>query len=278
MNCVPGVSISRSIRCSCPACTTDEVRLLFPEGVPEGHSTRIQQLEEAFDQAGRIARRERVATFGPEDAGADPEKVVARRSTDWSEIRPEWGLAGCMAFIAAPRQRTAGVDLGGRAFLHSYDYRQDEDNAVLELIMTAPLMVAGWISLQYYASTVDNDVFGSGDKTLHNVVGGLGVLEGNGGDLRVGLPMQTLHDGKRHVHEPLRLNALLEAPTEAIERVLDAHPHVRELVDNGWIHLFALEQEGRVIRRYRAREGWVEQSPAAAAEEAAGRRWMVRRA
>jgi len=258
--------------------TTDEVRLLFPEGVPEGHSTRIQQLEEAFDQASRIARRERVASFGPEDASGDPEKVVARRSTDWSEIRPEWGLAGCMAFIAAPRERTAGIDLGGRAFLHSYDYRQDEDNAVLELIMTAPLMVAGWISLQYYASTVDNDVFGSGDKTLHNVVGGLGVLEGNGGDLRVGLPMQTLHDGKRHVHEPLRLNALLEAPTEAIERVLDAHPHVRELVDNGWIHLFAIEQEGRVIRRYRAREGWVEQSPAAAAEEAAGRRWMVRRA
>jgi uncharacterized protein YbcC (UPF0753/DUF2309 family) len=144
--------------------------------------------------------------------------------------------------------------------------------------MTAPLMVAAWISLQYYASTVDNAVFGSGDKTLHNVVGGLGVLEGNGGDLRVGLPMQTLHDGKRHVHEPLRLNALLEAPTEAIERVLDAHPHVRELADNGWIHLFALEQKGRVIRRYRPGEGWVEQSPAAAAEEAAGRRWMVRRA
>ena len=74
-------------------------------------------------------------------------------------------------------------------------------------------------------SVVDNETFGSGNKVLHNIVGGaIGVLEGNGGDLRVGLPMQTLHDGKRHVHEPLRLNALLEAPAEAIEQVQTETP------------------------------------------------------
>ena len=145
--------------------------------------------------------------------------------------------------------------------------------------MTAPLMVAGWISLQYYASTVDNDVFGSGDKTLHNVVGGLGVLEGNGGDLRVGLPMQTLHDGTRHVHEPLRLNAILEAPVEAISAVLDEHPQVRELVDNGWIHLYALLDEGRSVRRYRPGGDWVDVDAIDRREQDDDNgRWMERRA
>ena len=61
-------------------------------------------------------------------------------------------------------------------------------------------------------TTASNAAFGSGEKTLHNVVGLIGVLEGNGGDLRVGLPMQSVHDGARFVHEPLRLNVFIEAP------------------------------------------------------------------
>src|SRR5665811_1229250 len=59
---------------------------------------------------------------------------------------------------------------------------------------------------RYYASTVDNARYGCGDKVLHNIVGGhLGVLEGNGGDLRIGLSLQSLHDGEQWVHAPLRL-------------------------------------------------------------------------
>ena len=80
------------------------------------------------------------------------------------------------AFIAAPRAATAGADLGGRAFLHSYDWQADEGFATLELIMTAPVVVASWISLQYYGSTVAPTLFGGGNKLLHNVVGGIGVF------------------------------------------------------------------------------------------------------
>ena len=178
------------------------------------------------------------------------------RSRDWAQVRPEWGLAGNAAFIAAPRERTQGIDLGGRAFLHNYDWKLDAEFGVLELIMTAPMVVASWINLQYFGSTVNNRAFGSGNKVLHNVVGLLGVLEGNAGNLKVGLPWQSVHDGTRFVHEPLRLNVFIEAPEAALNRVIETHAGVRQLVDNGWVHLFRLGEDGRTIRRYAGDLRW----------------------
>ena len=84
-------------------------------------------------------------------------------------------------FIIGPRSITAEHDLEGRAFLHStYVAEQsDPDGVALETIMTAPLVVAQWISAQYYFSTVDPGVFAAGDKMLHNPVGGVGVIVGS---------------------------------------------------------------------------------------------------
>ena len=138
---------------------------------------------------------------------ARPIAVLAR-SRDWAQVRPEWGLAGNAAFIAAPRKRTRGIDLDGRAFLHDYDWRADAEFAVLELIMTAPMVVASWINLQYFGSTVNNRVFGAGNKVLHNVTGTIGVLEGNAGDLKSGLPLAI--GPRRHA---------LRARTAAAERL-----------------------------------------------------------
>ena len=121
---------------------------------------------------------------------------------------------------------------------------------MLELILTAPVVVASWISLQYYGSTVAPELFGGGNKLLHNVVGGVGVVEGHGGLLRAGLPWQSVHDGERYAHEPLRLSVCIEAPREAISEVLRKHPGVRALFDNGWLHLFALDDAGRMAWRY----------------------------
>lgn len=240
--------------------TTDEIRLFVTGETAAERRAEVDELEQLLSAAAADARRERAGRFGlPDNASAD--RNLRRRSTDWSELRPEWGLAGCLSFIAAPRHRTRNIDLGGRAFLHSYDCEKDAGHAVLEVIMTAPLIVASWISLQYYASTIDNRVFGSGDKTLHNVVGGLGVLEGNSGDLRVGLPLQSLHDGREFVHEPMRLNAFIEAPTSGIVEVLSKHDHLRELVDNGWIHLFAITEGGSTVKRYRGGDRWTDAQP-----------------
>jgi uncharacterized protein YbcC (UPF0753/DUF2309 family) len=108
-------------------------------------------------------------------------------------------------------------DLCGRAFLHSYDAALDADGVALETIMTAPLVVAHWISSQYYFSTVEPDVFGAGDKMLHNPVGGIGVVVGQSGDLAVGLPMQSVMLGEQRAHDPLRLLAVVQAPLDRID-------------------------------------------------------------
>lgn len=236
--------------------TTDELKLFELDRVPASHAGDVRQLQDWLDAAAALTRMERATLLGIGSRDRRTvDAAVTRRSRDWSQVRPEWGLAGNAAFIAAPRSRTRGLDLSGRAFLHSYDWREDRDFGVLELIMTAPLVVASWINLQYYGSTVDNRAFGAGNKTLHNVVGTFGVLEGNGGDLRTGLPWQSVHDGTRLVHEPVRLNAFIEAPKEAIARVLQVHEGIRHLVENQWLHLFQIEPDAR-INRYRAGGSW----------------------
>ncbi|MFN2381413.1 MAG: YbcC family protein [Guyparkeria sp.] len=237
--------------------TTDEVALLdLDEG--DVDPTRLAELRQGLGQAGDLTRLERLVTL--RESPSDREAALAavtHRGRDWSEVRPEWGLAGNAAFIAAPRERTRELDLAGRSFLHDYDWRKDEGFGVLELILTAPLVVASWINLQYYGSTVDNERQGSGNKVLHNVVGGLvGVLEGNGGDLRVGLSMQSLHDGENWRHEPLRLSAFVEAPAEAIDEIIAGNETLQHLVGNRWLTLLRLDDEGTVFRR-RGHDDWV---------------------
>ena len=81
-------------------------------------------------------------------------------------------------------------------------------------------------------------------------------MEGNGGLLRAGLPIQSVHDGEDFVHEPLRLCVLVEAPREAITAILERHDSVRALFDNKWLHLFALDEAGRLAWRYDGNLGW----------------------
>lgn len=243
--------------------TTDDVRIFNENDVPASHAPDMRQLRTWLGFASIRAREERSGLLGL-DRRKNVHAQIALRSKDWSQVRPEWGLAGNAAFIAAPRSRTAGTDLGGRAFLHTYDWRKDDGFGVLELIMTAPMVVASWINLQYYGSSVNNRAFGSGNKTLHNVVGALGVLEGNGGDLRTGLPWQSVHDGRKLVHEPLRLSVFIEAPLDAINAVIDKHESVRQLVENNWLHLFAFGADGQLYR-YWGDKAWAsEKTPARA--------------
>ena len=233
--------------------TTDDVLVYSDDTQAPAHVKEIARIAGWLAAAGLLARSERALRL-PRARGA---KDIAGRSRNWAETRPEWGLAGCRAFIAAPRHRTGGRDLGGRAFLHSYDWRQDKGFGVLELILTAPVVVASWISLQYYGSTVAPAAFGAGNKLLHNVTGGIGVVEGNGGLLRSGLPWQSVHDGEGLVHDPLRLSVIVEAPQAAINDILARHPGVQALFDNRWLHLFTVDDTGQMHARYVGGLNWV---------------------
>ena len=234
--------------------SVDQIALLDTAQAPASHRADLDQLACWLAQAGANVRAERAPTLGlaimPDQ---QLKRRLAQRARDWSEARPEWGLARNAAFIAARRARTRGVNLHGRAFLHEYDWRDDADGSVLSLILSAPMVVASWINLQYFASTVDNQFFGCGSKALHNRVGVHGVVLGNGGDLRTGLALQSVqHADGSWYHEPLRLQVIVEARCEQIDAVLDAQPHVKELVENGWVRLFALDPASSSVRQRHA--------------------------
>jgi uncharacterized protein YbcC (UPF0753/DUF2309 family) len=238
--------------------TVDAVTLLDTDLIPASHQADRQQLEQWLASAGAAVRLERAGGLGLDKTPSSwLDRLIKRRSQDWSEVRPEWALARNAAFIAARRDRTRGVDLQGRTFLHDYDWTTDPDNSILTLILTAPMVVASWINLQYFASTVDNATFGCGTKALHNRIGSLGVVLGNGGDLRTGLARQSVQapDGSWY-HEPLRLQVVVEAPCERIDAVLTANPGVKNLVENGWVRLFALDRESNLVQRLTPDAGW----------------------
>ncbi len=232
--------------------TTDEMHGFDLDLLPPAARGRWDRMQTVLAHACDQVRRERAARLGL-NPRADHGKLLTqlrRRANDGAQTRPEWGLAGNAAFIMAPRRRTLGADLGGRCFLHDYDAGNDPDGSVLELLMTAPMLVTHWINWQYHASTCDPLRLGGGNKVLHNVVGGhIGVFEGNGGDLRIGLSHQALHDGERWIHEPLRLSVFIEAPERRIEDILARHASVRQLVDNRWLHLYRIASDGSMTRR-----------------------------
>ena len=232
--------------------TTDEVEGFDLDLLPAHARACWDRMRRALDHACDQLRRERAPRLelDPRLPHDQLLQALRRRANDGAQTRPEWGLAGNASLILAPRARSRAAVLEGRSFLHDYDAAGDADGSLLEALMSAPMLVAHWINWQYHASTVEPERLGSGNKLLHNVVGArIGVFEGNGGDLRIGLSQQSLHDGRRWVHEPLRLSVLIEAPEARIEGVLQRHAKLRQLAEHGWLHLLRLDEQGGVWSR-----------------------------
>jgi len=218
---------------------------------------RVDQLQRDLSTAQQQATAERA----PSLRGAHPEQSTTdteRRAVDWAEVRPEWGLSGNAAFIIGPRALTASLNLEGRAFLHAYDWEADRPGTALEQVMTGPLVVGEWINTQYYFSTVDNAVYGSGSKITQNVVGNMGVWQGNGGDLMTGLPLQSLQsDDTTPYHHPLRLMAVIYAPVKRVATILDRNVDLRALFDHEWMALAVMDPEQRnTVLRYQPGGTW----------------------
>lgn len=233
--------------------TTDQVQLLPGEDLDADTLVSMDTVRADLRLAGQGAARDRHATLP--DPSAHVERGLARRAADWSEPTPEWGLAGNAAIVFGPRSLTQGKDLFGRVFLHSYDRDTDPEGAVLEQLLNAPLVVAQWINAQYYFSAVEPEIFGAGDKTTHNVVGDVGVLQGAHGDLRSGLPWQALfryqpgssEDITSLAHEPVRLLAVVAADPALVVDIITRHEVLRRLVGNQWISLICVDR-GRTIK------------------------------
>ena len=239
--------------------TTDEVELFDLEDVPATHRKDLQRLHHDLEEATRRNSLERLTRFPDEKSCqslGEASRRTKRRSIDWSQVRPEWGLSRHTAFIVGKRLLTQGINLEGRTFLHSYDHLQDQTGKYLEIIMTAPMIVGNWINMEHYFSTVDPSVYGSGSKVYHNVVGRVGVMYGSQSDLCVGLPVQTVLDGEQPYHEPMRLFVIIEAPRERISMIISRHNILKRLIGNQWINLVALDPGTMEFFFHHAQEDW----------------------
>ncbi len=226
--------------------TTDELSLYDLELLPPAHLVYVERLTNGLNAASRLCAAERLATLEYSDSATGAPSVgdpvsayrrARRNAMDWSQVRPEWGLSGNAAFVIGRRHITERLDMQGRVFLQSYDYLCDRKGRLLENILTGPLVVGQWISMEHYFSAVDNEHYGSGSKVYHNVAGRFGVMTGNLSDLRTGLPSQTVLKDGRPYHEPLRLLTVIEAPFEHAKRAIYGIVKIRNLVHNGWIRM-----------------------------------------
>lgn len=213
--------------------TRDEITL-YEQDLPHSYSDALSKLKTDLGTATDLLRQEREKDL--------PGKFnVNNRSTHWAELIPEMGLIKNAALIIGPRHLTEHVSLERRVFLQSYEPGNDPDGKLLTGILFGPLIVAHWINMQYYFSTTDPNLYGSGNKMLHNVVSGLGVMEGNFSDLKFGLPWQSIAFRDEILHEPLRLLVVIYATRSLVESLLSQHPTIKALFTGQWAQLKIIE-------------------------------------
>jgi len=221
--------------------TTDDVKI-YDSYLPQHLTPQLKDLKKDLKLAQIKNTLERSINL---DESVKNNKSVAhaiKRSQDWAQVRPEWGLATNAAFIIGPRQLTQDINLKGQVFLHSYDWEQDADLSSLTKILTAPMVVAQWINAQYFFSALDNVAFGGGSKVTKNITGKIGIMQGNASDLMTGLPLQSINKtDTQQYHEPMRLTVFVCAPQSYINPIITNYPILKKLLGNGWVHLVCME-------------------------------------
>lgn len=232
--------------------TTDDI-VLFDSEVPHTHKQHVENLKKNLLKAQQTATQDRLGPIRNSVSSAQ------HKANHWGETRPEWGLSKNAGFIVGPRELTKNVSLDSRCFLHSYHWELDTTGKALEAIMQGPMVVTQWINNHYYFSTVDNNTYGGGTKITHNITGKFGVIQGNGGDLKMGLPLQSLFESDNDMyHQPLRLSVMIQAPINRISEILMRNSNLKTLFDNEWIYLMVMDPlKHNEIYRYKKALKWV---------------------
>ena len=218
----------------CHDTTIDTVDLFIEKVEQEDLEITLKQLREDLKLACDRLQKDRLQNL-PGNSG------VNNRQANWAELIPELGLANNAAMIIGPRNLTRGLNLNRRVFLHSYEPTLDKDGSLLEGILTGPVIIAHWINAQYYFSTTDPNLYGSGNKAIHNVVSKLGVMEGNLSDLKIGLPIQNVYFQDELLHQPLKLLVIIYAKRSLLDQLIHRHPKIKNLFEGQWAYLHVME-------------------------------------
>jgi uncharacterized protein len=195
----------------------------------------------SFENALDLNAKERSRRFASINTKADIKKIrkdIKARSVSLFEPRPELGHGTNTLCIVGNREMTKGLFLDRRAFLNSYNYKQDPQGNFLTGVMRPLGPVCGGINLEYYFSRVDNYKLGAGTKLPHNVMGLFGVANSSDGDLRPGLPWQMIE-----VHDPLRLMIIVEHYPAVVLNSIQSSPEMYEWYKNEWVHVVSVHPE-----------------------------------
>ncbi len=228
---------------------SDNIDFFDRDLMPESHSRDFVRVRQSLDKARAMSAHERTRRFEAANPNVSAERGlrhVQERAEHIGEPRPEYGHCTNAVTYVGRRQFTRGLFMDRRAFLVSYDATKDPDNGALGRVLGAVIPVCGGISLEYYFSTVDNEVYGSGTKLPHNISGLVGVMNGYQGDLRTGLPLQTVE-----IHEPVRVLFIIESTPERLMSVIKANPELTEFVCNKWIRLATMDPDDGHMEVYR---------------------------
>ncbi|MFU8789489.1 MAG: DUF2309 domain-containing protein [Methylobacter sp.] len=225
------------------------------DALPASMTEPFKRFKTCIGEAQQLSAHERCRRFASAENPLTPAQAfrhVTLRAQDLSQVRPEFGHATNAAAVIGRRSMTQGLFLDRRVFLISYDPSQDADGSILESILLTAGPVGAGINLEYYFSTIDNERFGCGSKIPHNVTGLFGVMEGAASDLRTGLPKQMVE-----IHEPMRLQIVVEAKTAVLEGIYARQPALRELIAGGWVHLSAKDPDSGDIFIFERGSGFV---------------------